>query len=111
MSKIFVFGLVVGLSLVGVVADALLKVAGHERQIPGGGFFFAGAALYLGTAVGWFFALRHMKLAGLGALYSVATMLLLTGIAVVGFRERLDARELGGVALGVVSVLLLARLS
>ncbi len=101
--------MVVLLSGVGVGADALLKLASSQPNRFGNPYFFSGAAVYAATAFAWVVAMKHLKLAILGAFYSVATALLLSIVGIVFFHESLTLRESLGIGLGVLSLLLLSR--
>lgn len=99
--------LVLALSVAGVLADAALKVASGKTNLTANGYFLTGSAIYALTAFGWVWAMRHLKLAQLGAFYSVSTVLLLAFVGVVFFQETLRTREVVGILLGVVSLVLL----
>jgi drug/metabolite transporter (DMT)-like permease len=65
--------------------------------------------LYASTAFAWVFVMRHLKLATIGVIYSVSMVLLLAGMGVLFFGERLGRSEVAGIALAVAALLLLAR--
>ena len=50
-----------------------------------------------------------LKLATIGVFYSVAMVVLLTAIGTIGFGERISAMEILGIAMGVGSLVILAR--
>ena len=79
--------LVLALSVAGVLADAALKVASGKANATSSGYFIIGAIIYALTAFGWVWAMRHLKLAQLGAFYSVSTALLLAVVGVVFSRR------------------------
>jgi uncharacterized membrane protein len=60
------------------------------------------------TAFGWVFVMKHLKLATISVLYSVS-LVLLTAIGIVLFRESLNYFEVIGIVLAVVSLVLLMR--
>lgn len=93
-----------------MVGDYLLKLASLRPSAFTTPEFFAGAAIYALSAVGWVYAMRHMSLAAIGVYYSMLMLILLAAMGVVFFGERLAAREVIGLALACVSILLLARL-
>lgn len=103
------FGILVVLllSLAGVLADFSLKVASTKQNAITSVFFLAGAVIYALTAFGWVLAMPHLKLAQLGAFYSVSSVLLLTFVGVVFFKETLQVREIIGIVLGIVSLILI----
>ncbi len=99
--------LVLLLSVAGVLADAVLKVASGKSNVTMNVYFVVGALMYAATAFGWVWAMRHLKLAQLGAFYAVMTALLLAVVGVLFFKETLKWKEVLGIALGVVSLILL----
>lgn len=108
-SKAIAMSIVVGLSTVGVLADYFLKLASRTDNPLRSPWLAAGALVYTGTAFGWVLAMRHLKLASIGTVYCVSTVLLLTALGTIVFRETLSGREFAGVALALVSLLLLGR--
>jgi multidrug transporter EmrE-like cation transporter len=99
----------VSFSIVGVVGDYLLKLASEQRAPLKSGWFYVGFAVYASTAFGWVYVMRHLKLATIGAVYSVSMILLLTGVGVVVFRQPLCAHEVAGLAMAIGSLVLLMR--
>ena len=53
--------------------------------------------------------MRHLKLATIGAVYSVSMILLITAIGVVGFRESLSGYEIAGLVMAIGALVLLMR--
>lgn len=100
-----------GFSLLGVLGDYFLKVASLADRPFRTAAFYIGFAVYGSTAFGWLFAMRHLKLATISAVYSVSIVLLLTGLGVVVFNERLRPTEVLGIALALASLVLLVRFS
>lgn len=101
----------VAFSVVGVVGDYFLKLASMRPQPLRTGWFYVGFALYASTAFGWVFVMKYLKLATISVVYSVSMVLLLTTVGVVVFRESLNYSELAGIALALVSLVLLMRLA
>ena len=97
------------LAAVGVLADYFLKRASEQAASTHTGWFWLGLAVYATMASGWVYVMRHLSFAEIGIVYSVTTVLLLTGVGVVVLGETLRGSELLGVAMAVGSVLLLAR--
>lgn len=96
-------------SAIGVLGDSFLKVA-SEQPVPWRTrSFLIGFALYASTAFGWVFVMQHLKLATIGVFYSVAMVVLLTTIGTFYFGERISAVELLGIAMGIGSLVILAR--
>jgi small multidrug resistance pump len=99
----------IGFSIVGVVGDYFLKLASSEDNPLASRWFYLGFAVYASTAFGWVFVMRYLKMGTIGVVYSVSMILLLTAVGVVGFRESLNAQEVVGLVLAVVSLFLLLR--
>jgi small multidrug resistance pump len=91
------------------VGDYFIKLASLETDPISNHWFWVGFAIYGASTFGWVYAMPHLKLATLGILFSLVTVLLLAGIGVGVFGETLNRYELVGLALGVVSMILLAR--
>ena len=111
MDFILAFVLVQVLCAVGVLADYWLKMAGTGSSFIEARSFLIGFVLHSSTAVGWFFVLKYMKLIQVGVLYSVSITLMLTALAVYQFNETLTGREILGLVLAVISVVLLSKYS
>jgi multidrug transporter EmrE-like cation transporter len=99
----------VAFGVVGVVGDDLLKLASERTNPLRSGAFYLGFAVYASTAFGWVYVMRHLKLATIGAVYSVSMVLLLTGVGVAVFRQPLHPAEVVGLAMAVGSLILLMR--
>jgi multidrug transporter EmrE-like cation transporter len=99
----------IGFSVVGVVGDYLLKLASSQKEPLRSGWFYVGFAVYASTAFGWVYVMRHLKLATIGALYSVSMILLLTAIGATAFKEALNAYEVAGLLMAIASLVLLMR--
>ena len=110
MSKNAVAVLVtIGLCVVGVTGDYLLKRASSRSTPLGNAWFVAGFIVYSSTAIGWVYVMRHLRLATIGAVYAVSTVLLLTALGTIVFREGLRPTEGVGILLAIVAILLLSR--
>lgn len=101
--------IVIGLSLVGVLGDYFLKLAGNGEKYVDVRWFIIGMLVYSSTAIGWFFVLKHMKLADLGIVYATTTVLALALVGVVAFKENLVWYEIVGLGAGLLSIFLLSR--
>jgi len=71
--------------------------------------FLVGLALYSSTAFAWVFVMRYLKLATIGAIYSVCMILMLTIMGFVFFNETLNRYEVLGIVLAIASIVLLSR--
>ena len=61
----------------------------------------------LTPTIGWYWVMSKYKLLTIGAIYSVLTVVLLTVIGLVFFNEKVSVREVIGLCLAVVSLILL----
>jgi multidrug transporter EmrE-like cation transporter len=100
---------VVAFSAVGVVGDAFLKMASDEDNPLRSRWFYLGFLVYASTAFGWVFVMRHLKLGTIGVIYSISMMLLLTLVGTLKFGESLNYYEMAGIALAILSLILLVR--
>lgn len=110
MNGVLPAAIVVVIAAVTVLGDYFLKLASTQDSMIWNRWFLAGAVIYALCAFGWVFVMRHLKLATIGAAYSVSTVLLLTALGVLVFDERLDRYEVAGLCCAVLSIVLLARL-
>jgi len=99
----------VSFSIVGVLGDYFLMRASKEPESLKSAWFYVGFAVYASTAFGWVFVMKHLKLATIGAVYSVSMILLLTTVGVVAFRQSLNYYEMAGIAMAIGSLVLLMR--
>jgi small multidrug resistance pump len=101
----------IAFSAVGVCGDYFLKLASGKDSSFRSVWFYIGLVVYASTAFGWVFVMKHLKLATIGAVYSVSLIVLLTLIGVTIFRESLNYSEIAGLILAVLSLILLSRFS
>jgi small multidrug resistance pump len=101
----------IAFSFVGVAGDYFLKLASEQENSLRSIWFYVGFALYASTAFGWVFVMKHLKLATIGVVYSVAMILLLTTVGVVVFRESLNYYEIAGLLMAIAALVLLMRFS
>jgi multidrug transporter EmrE-like cation transporter len=100
---------VAAFSALGVVGDYFLKLASEYPDPLRTRWFYVGFTVYASTALGWVYVMRYLKLAVIGAVYSVSMIVLLTAIGAFVFHERLNAPEFLGLALAIASLVLLMR--
>ncbi|OGH68609.1 MAG: hypothetical protein A3J66_01145 [Candidatus Magasanikbacteria bacterium RIFCSPHIGHO2_02_FULL_47_14] len=105
--EVFLIG--IGLSVVTVFADVLVKHASSQEAFSGWRSLVLGAVIYGLTAMGWFFVMRRIKLSTVGVLYGVSCVVLLTLVSVFFFKEKISPMEMVGIFLAVTSLILLAR--
>lgn len=99
----------IGLGLVGVIADALMKKAGAGPAYIDWKWFALGTVVYLSTIFGWFWVMKTLKLSTIGVLYGVSSILFLVLAGMLFFGERLNIYEGIGVGLAIASIVLLAK--
>ena len=99
----------IGLSIITVFADALIKQASLQNAFSGWQILIVGAILYGITAFGWFFVMRKIKLSTLGVLYGVSCLVFLALVSVFYFREKINPIEILGIALAIISLIIMYR--
>lgn len=111
VSSAHIFAVVACIAAITVAGDYFLKLASQQPSALHNRWFLLGFVIYGFSAFGWVFAMRHMKLATIGVIYSLSTVLLLAVLGVAVFGESLNRYEVAGVGLAVISIVLLARFS
>lgn len=101
----------IGLSLITVIADALIKHASLHNAFSGWPMLVLGAIIYGLTAFGWFFVMRKIKLSTLGVLYGVSCVILLTLVSVFYFKEKISSIEIVAIGMAITSLVILSRFS
>lgn len=100
---------IVGFALLGVIGDFFLKLAGSGQKFMEVKWFLIGFLIYASTAFGWFYVMKHLKLATVGAIYAVIVILLLTLVGTFYFHEQLSFYEIIGITAALISLVLLGR--
>jgi len=108
MSVFYAILLTIALSLVGVLGDFFINLSGEGKKMDIR-WFVIGFLIYASTAFGWYFAMRHARLSTLGVFYAVTTVLGLTLMSVLYFRESLTVAEGIGIFVAIVALVLLGR--
>jgi small multidrug resistance pump len=109
LAKLLPLFAVILLSIVGVTADCVIKLASKDVQPIKSLYFWCGAALYFFMAFGWVYTMRHIKLGSIGVIYSFSTASLLILGGALFFRESLTRTEQVGIVFGLISLSLLSR--
>lgn len=104
MRSYFILAAIVAFTLVG---DYALKCASLRGAPLSSTWFVCGAALYAATALGWVWLMQSHNLAQIAVLYSAATILMLTGVGVVFFGETLSLRQISGLGIALLSVVMM----
>ena len=97
------------MTVVGVVGDSFLKMAGQGPTYISWTWFGIGFVVYAMTAFGWFYVMKEMHLSTLGIAYALSNVVLLVLAGVFIFGERLSIYEIIGLGMALGSILLLAR--
>jgi small multidrug resistance pump len=109
MSRSVAFLVALALTITGVVADAFLKMASQQPRSFQTRWFAIGLICFVAAAFGWVAVMKQLKLSTIAGVYSVGTVLCLTLVGMVLFRESLNRFEVIGLLLAVVSLILLGR--
>ena len=105
----FALLIVMAVSLIGLVSDYFFKRASDASSPFLTKAFLVGFCMYCGNAFAWVLAMQKAKLAFIGAVYCVVTILCLAAIGYFFFDEKLNAGETVGVIMAICSVVLLVR--
>ena len=106
MTKFVTLIIALSLSAVSVLADYFIKKASIGNNA-WGRWLTLGAIIYGLTAVGWFFAMKNMKLFTLGAIYGISCIVILVMLSIFVFHEKINTIEIIGILLGIVSIIIL----
>jgi drug/metabolite transporter (DMT)-like permease len=101
----------VSLSLLGVVGDFFLKNASNNESSLNNYWFIFGLVTLASTAFGWVYVMKYLKLATIGVIYSVSTIVLLALVGVAFFQESLNPYEIVGILMAISSLVLLSSFS
>ncbi len=107
MEKILVFGAAIIISLITVFADALIKRASNKDLASNIHLLVVGILFYSLTAIGWFFIFKKMKLMHAGVVYTLCTLLFISLVSALYFKEPLSLGEKIGILLAFSSILML----
>ncbi|MDD4878398.1 MAG: hypothetical protein PHO02_05185 [Candidatus Nanoarchaeia archaeon] len=99
----------IGLSIVTVFGDTIVKHSSLQSGFSGWKWLLLGALIYGATAFGWFFVMRKIKLSTLGVLYSVSIVIFLTLVSIFYFKEKINLFEIFGIILALISLGILAK--
>ncbi len=95
------------MGILSVAGDFFIKLAGNTKNFIVWKWFYIGYFLYSLTTVGWFFAMKELKLSTIGVFYGVSTILFLVLLSVFYFKESINWYEILGVCCGFCSMILL----
>lgn len=109
MTKIIPLIISVGLALIGVVGDSLIRRAGAGPKFVDLRWFTIGSVVYISTIFGWFFVMKYLKFSTIGVFYGVSSLLFLVIAGIIFFHERPNPIEIIGIGLAIISMVLLGR--
>ena len=95
------------IALVTVLGDWLIKMASQQERTVANPWFYGGVVVYAACAFVWVYAMQHMKLATLGVVSSLGTIVLLTLLGSLAFGETLNRHEIAGLLFAGMAVVLL----
>ena len=107
--KLLPISITIALAAFGAVCDGLLKRATAHAHPILTWEFWAGSIGYGISAFAWVWVLSRLKLATIGAIYSVTIVILLVVMGATIFRESLSASEIVGLCFAVAALILLGR--
>ena len=104
MITVFWLAAATALTLLG---DYLIKIATLSPHGLRSAQFIIGALCYGAPAVAWFVLMQNYSLAMVAVLYSTATLIFLTALGVIVFRESFGLRDGLGLTLALAAVLVM----
>ena len=109
MTKLIAIAVVLALSVVSALGDYFLKLSTTGKSWIEPRWLILGVLTCLSTIFGWCYAMKHLTLTTIAVYDSVLSVLLLSALGVVVFKERLSVSEILGVAASIVALVLLGR--
>ena len=110
MSPIFTgYAFVLACALIVIAGDTLIKIAADKGETVWSPAVLLGCALYVVSAIAWFWAMRHVSLAQAGIAYAMFSMIALCAIGVLAFGETIRLREIVGIGCAMAAVVLMVR--
>jgi drug/metabolite transporter (DMT)-like permease len=97
----------IAVAAVTVLGDWLIKIASQQERTLANPWFLSGVLVYAACAFVWVYAMQYMKLATLGVVSSLGTIVLLTVLGAVAFGETLNRHEIAGLLFAGMAVVLL----
>ncbi|MFN0109271.1 MAG: transporter [Blastocatellia bacterium] len=99
---------VVGIAFFTTAGDYCLKRASKQASLANS-WMAGGCLIYGATALGWAWTMRYLKLATIGAVYSISMVMMIALLGLFVFRETLNRTEVVGILCALISIVLLAR--
>jgi undecaprenyl phosphate-alpha-L-ara4N flippase subunit ArnF len=92
-----------------IVGDYFIKVAADNALSVFSRPFLTGSSFYVISAIMWYGSMRYVSLAQAGVAYSMLTLLAVCIMAAVVFGEDIGRREILGIGLALLSMILMMR--
>ncbi len=102
------FLILTALVLAQITGDYFVKLASAEVNGISTLNFSIGVLFYAATAFGWYFLMRMHSLATIGVLYSTSTIVLLAALGYFVFKEEIGLRDIIGMTLAILSVMVMS---
>jgi undecaprenyl phosphate-alpha-L-ara4N flippase subunit ArnF len=95
------------ITLVATLADAMIKKAA-QSPAPASWYWLAAAIVIYGlTGIGWFYVMKHTPLYVIGIVFSLVSVFAMAAVGILVFHETISTREIIGIALGIVALVLI----
>lgn len=104
--KILLLVLTILMTIVLLCGDYFIKKATQSLR-PEMWLYFT-AVLWVSSIYGWYYIVKDERIAIVGALFSVLSLIGTVLIGIIGFNEHLSYKEWIGFGLGMIAVLLLS---
>src|ERR1700760_1855341 len=107
MLKLIVYSLI--LLTTTIAGDFCIKKAATLKQFSGWPLLLAGGTINFACAIGWFWIYRTQKFLTVGAILSIGLLALSLLVSQVIFKEKINTREITGIVLGFISLVILLK--
>lgn len=97
------------LGLICAFADYLIKLSASGKKFMEWKWFVLAVLIYIGSAFGWFFLVKNIKLYTLGIFYTIPLIIGLALLDIFYFKDPVNFFEIAGITLAVISLILLAK--
>jgi len=100
---------IIVLTAANVLGDFLIKEATLKPGFSGAYLVISGGVVWLLSAFGWFYVLRHMELSNSNGIFAVLTIIFVLAGSYFYFHEKVSFGEIAGFILAIASIYLLVR--
>ena len=106
---LYAIGMSLLLTIVTVGGDTILKHGAGKSELSGLKWLLLGMVIYALTAIGWYWIMKFTPLHVLGVIYAVSSIILLTGIGVFYFKEKINPMDYMAIFLAISALLIILR--